>query len=105
MRHLKKINEEFDDRPVLFEDDGVDKISYYPSNKSLDEISELLHKHSVRKQMADDFKSNLGSNKDLSTVSDVSLGYALSVVKEKRYHSKISNIRFGNKDQKYNVKY
>lgn len=102
MKHLKKINEEFDNVPVLFEEDGVDKISFYPSNKSLEEISTLLHNASIRKKMIKDFKDNIGREKDLSMITDMSLGYALSVVHGKRYTSNVSNIRFGDKNQKYN---
>ena len=52
--------------------------------------------------MIKDFKDNIGREKDLSMMTDASLGYALSVVHGKRYISSVSNIRFGDKNQKYN---
>lgn len=71
---------------------------------SLDEISRKLHEFSARKKMIKDFKSNIRED-NLSNVSDVSMGYALSIINGKKYLSSISNIRFGNRDQKYNVKF
>lgn len=101
MKHLKRINEEYDNVPVLFEENGVDKISFYPSNMSLDEISKKLHEGSRRKNMVKDFKDNI---RDLSDVSDMTLGWALSTINDKKYYSNISRIRFGDENQRYNIK-
>lgn len=102
MKNLKRFNESSDDITITFKDSGVDKISFYNSGKSISEISSLLHKSSIREQMANDFRKEI---KDLSSVSDTTLGYVIETIKNKRYQSTITDIKQGDSRERYgNIK-
>lgn len=93
---------------VTYEDNGVPKIMEhtFPTevrNKDfLKEIESNLHKHNVREQMVADFKTMCGDEP-----SDVTLGWALDEIKNKRYLSKIERIEFhyGKTLKNFNVKF
>lgn len=72
---------------VTFEDNGVAKISNYPDNKSLEEISRLLHDSSVRMQYLEYFRSMVKTDS-----SDVTLGWALELVSKKKFYSRVEKI-------------
>ena len=93
---------------ITYEDNGVAKIMGYDFPKEVrhknfeNELKGKLHKISVREQMVEEFKKMCGDDP-----SDVTLGWALEVITEKRFYSKIERIEFHyNKTLKnFNVKY
>jgi len=99
MKNLKRFNESSDDITITFKDNGVDKISFY-TGKSFSEISSLLHKSNIREQMANDFRKEI---KDLSSVSDTTLGYVIETIKNKRYQSTITDIKQGDSRERYGI--
>ena len=80
-------------RIVTFDLDGVSKVSDYSGDtKSNQEIKELLHRSDVRIQMAEFIRS--ATKNDITNVSNITLGYELELLKEKRFFSRITNIQF-----------
>lgn len=93
---------------VTFEDNGVPKIMEHEFPRSvthkdfLKEISDNLHKRSVREQMVAEFKQMCGDNP-----SDNTLGWILDEFRQKRFNSKIDRIEFhyGKTLSDFNVKF
>jgi hypothetical protein len=86
---------------VTFKKKGVDCISNYP-NRTSSEIAQLLHSSDCREQIAERFRKDI-KDKQISEISDITLGYLIEEISKTKFHSRISeikchsdNVKFGN---------
>ena len=91
---------------VTYDDNGVPKIMESTIPHEVKDFEDYLkkdiHKHSVRKQITEEFKKLCGN-----TPSDNTIGWALEEIKNKHFNSTVSNIQihWGKEFSDFNVKW